>query len=55
MFVRAGIQHPDVDGMTSRAVRTKIRYEKTKNVTRLQPAFPAAVQDDGPHELLPLR
>ena len=39
MFVSAGISHPDVDGMTSQAVRTKIRYEKTKNVTRLQPVF----------------
>ena len=35
MFVSAGMSHPDVDGMTSQAVRTKIRYEKTKNVTRL--------------------
>merc|ERR1740133_294702 len=37
------------------AVRSKIQKMKEKNATRLQPAFPAAVQDDGPHELPPLR
>ena len=44
-----------VEGMTPQAVRTKIRHETLKNATRLQPAFPAAVQDDGPNELPPLR
>ena len=52
MFSFAGIENPDVEGMTPEAVRTKM---KLKNATRLQPAFPAAEQDDGPHELSPLR
>ena len=50
-----GIKQPRVEGMTPQAVRTKILNKKLKNATRLQPAFPAAVQDDGPNALSPLR
>jgi len=50
-----GIQQPEVEGMTPEAVRSKIRNENLKNAIRLQPPFPAAVQDDDPNELPPLR
>ena len=50
-FRPAGIKQPEVEGMTPEAVRTKIRHDKEKNATRLQPPFPAAVQDDDPNEL----
>ena len=53
-FRLAGIKQPEVEGMTHEAVRTKIRHDKEKNATRLQPPFPAAVQDDDPNELPPL-
>ena len=54
-FRYAGIQQPEVEGMTPEAVRSKIRNEKLKSATRLQPPFPAAVQDDDPNELPPLQ
>ena len=54
-FRHAGIQQPEVEGMTPEAVRSKIRNENLKNATRLQPPFPAAVQDDHPNELPLLR
>ena len=54
-FRLAGIQQPEVEGMTPEAVRSKIRNENLKNATRLQPPFPAAVQDDHPNELPLLR
>lgn len=50
----AGIKQPVVEGITPERVQTKIRYEQEKNAIRLQPAFPAAVQDDGPNDLSPL-
>ena len=53
-FRLAGIKQPEVEGMTPEAVRSKIRNENLKNATRLQPPFPAAVQDDDPNELPPL-
>ena len=51
----AGITHPRVEGMTPQAVRRKVRHEKFKHATRLQPPFPAAVQDDGTIEISTLR
>jgi len=54
-FRYAGIQQPEVEGMTPEAVRSKIRHDKEKDATRLQPPFPAARQDDCPDELPPLR
>ena len=54
-FRLAGIKQPEVEGMTPEAVRSKIRNENLKNATRLQPPFPAAVQDDDPNELPPLQ
>eukprot|EP00964_Phaeocystis_antarctica_P079632 scaffold49624_cov105-Phaeocystis_antarctica.AAC.1 len=50
-----GIKQPRVEGMTPQAVRTKIRNEKLKNATRLQPPFPAAVQAGGPIKISTLR
>jgi len=50
-----GITQPRVEGMTPQAVRRKVRHEKFKHATRLQPPFPAAVQDDGPIETSTLR
>eukprot|EP00964_Phaeocystis_antarctica_P019839 scaffold10947_cov99-Phaeocystis_antarctica.AAC.4 len=49
-----GIKQLDVGGMTPQAVRYKVVEQKRRNAIRLQPAFPAAVQDDGPTELSPL-
>ena len=54
IFRSAGIKQPDVGGMTPQAVRYKVVEQKRRNAIRLQPAFPAAVQDDGPTELSPL-
>ena len=32
--------------MSRQAVSNKVRYEKEKSAVRLQPAFPAAVEED---------
>ena len=38
-FRLAGIQQPEVEGMTHEAVRSKIRNDNFKNAIRLQPAI----------------
>ena len=46
----AGIKQPVVEGMAPQEVRRKVRHEQEKNATRLQPSFPAAVQEDVPKD-----